>query len=311
MGASVFITIRMAWLMVEMWRAGAHRDAIERLQDEPDSAGKRRAIKEITRMYVYVDLIDMLGVFGDVCEILEKKFLDEEAASRTVQEYRAWLHGAGATAEDYEQGEKWSLILTQACESFRAFSSRGSEQRMFCNVADYADTWTENAKGSFTAYYVCRAGPKGSECDCMITSKDWARKFGDPAASRQKWYCGICGSKYRTSFGMVVQLCLKSEEGVVTTYLAQSRVPPKSLQDAKLMMVEAAFSNNTITPHELYAAIPSVKPVGEGEWLSQVVPSHYILVPSEYAHDPMQRISLSTLPYFDWMLLFKLCAKKS
>ena len=238
MGASVFITIRMARLMVEMWRAGAHRDAIERLQDEPDSAGKRRAIKKITRMYVYVDLIDMLGVFGDVCEILEKKFLDEETASRTVQEYRAWLHGAGANAEDYEQGEKWSLILTQACESFRAFSSRGSEQRMFCNVADYADTWTENAKGSFTAYYVCRAGQKGSECDCMITSKDWARKFGDPAASRQKWYCGICGSKYRTSFGMVVQLCLKSEDGVMTTYLAQSRFPPKSIQDAKFMMVE-------------------------------------------------------------------------
>ena len=50
MGASVFITIRMARLMVAFWRAGAHRDAIDSLEDEPDFARKRHDIKKITRM---------------------------------------------------------------------------------------------------------------------------------------------------------------------------------------------------------------------------------------------------------------------
>ena len=105
---------------------------------------------------------------------------------------------------------------------------------------------------------------------------------------------------------MVVEMRLLAQDGTLITYLAQSLFVSKSIQDSVLMVIEHAFSNDNIRPHELHDAIPTVKPVYEGFSLSERTEGHYFVVPPDYKYD-----ILSALPFVDWLLVYKLCERKA
>ena len=110
---------------------------------------------------------------------------------------------------------------------------------------------------------------------------------------------------------MVVEMRLLAQDGTLITYLAQSLFVSKSIQDSVLMVIEHAFSNDNIRPHELHDAIPTVKPVYEGFSLSECTEGHYFVVPPDYKYDITQRDHLSALPFVDWLLLYKLCERRA
>ena len=59
------------------------------------------------------------------------------------------------------------------------------------------------------AFYICEWTPdegKTEECHTLILSKVWGRKHEDPLKRKQKWYCKICGTKYKTYYGMLVEI---------------------------------------------------------------------------------------------------------
>ena len=100
-----------------------------------------------------------------------------------------------------EEGGKLEDALWKADNMQIAFADKGDEQQRWINAAEYSD---ELAPG-FRAWYVCMAGcgTGWPRCGTLISSKCWDTFHKDPAASKQRWYCGCCGAKYRTTFGLL------------------------------------------------------------------------------------------------------------
>eukprot|EP00969_Alexandrium_andersonii_P337367 14910786-Alexandrium_andersonii.AAC.1 len=49
-----------------------------------------------------------------------------------------------------------------------------------------------------------------AKCGTVIPAKAWHRMNPDIGASGQRWYCLCCGCKYKTAFGMLVEVHLRS-----------------------------------------------------------------------------------------------------
>ena len=75
----------------------------------------------------------------------------------------------------------------------RGFQDRGDQQAAFRRAADYTDNWFSTPNTQFNVYYVCMSGGAEWPCCTVILTKDWARLHDDPLATKQKWYCKVCG----------------------------------------------------------------------------------------------------------------------
>ena len=114
----------------------------------------------------------------------------------------------------------------------------------------------ENA-GKFAAYYICRWSAPGWEpCNTLITSKDWYRKHENPLATGQKWYCPICETKYKTKYGMLVELKLRTGE----IGLLKAPITNDLSKDIKFMSVQQQHSAAE-SAQDLFDSIPSVEPI--------------------------------------------------
>ena len=85
-----------------------------------ENAKKRKMIHQTSRKYVKENLMPMLPAFGDVCDILDDKFLDEGSAAGLLRRYESWFQGVGMDVGPNRMGASWSYMLTQACKSFGA-----------------------------------------------------------------------------------------------------------------------------------------------------------------------------------------------
>jgi hypothetical protein len=101
-------------------------------------------------------------------------------------------------------------------------------------AVDYADLFVNIAKSSgevvasMAAYYLCRC-KNGTEtpCNSIILSKEWTRKHqDDPLKKGQCWYCNICGTQFRSSFGMLIEIFSEEE-----TYYMRAPVKPFDVLD--------------------------------------------------------------------------------
>ncbi|MFM7988700.1 MAG: hypothetical protein ACKPKO_56245, partial [Candidatus Fonsibacter sp.] len=89
------------------------------------------------------------------------------------------------------------------------------EQFRWQMAADYSDCWTEirdnkgKLIGGFSSFYICEWTPNADTedgCHTLILLKEWNSKHADPLATKQKWYCNICGTKYKTKHGMLIEI---------------------------------------------------------------------------------------------------------
>ena len=89
-------------------------------------------------------------------------------------------------------------------------------------------------------------------------------------APGQRWYCS-CGARYATKFGVVCEFVYSPTD----VRYCKAEVPDDMFKDVKFMSVEQANSNCK-TPEELFNAIPTVKPLDRGAFLTEThVKGHY------------------------------------
>ena len=109
-------------------------------------------------------------------------------------------------------------------------------------------------------WYICRAnlGAGWGECGTLISSKCWGRLFEDPMASKRRWYCGCCCCRYKTKFGLLIEVI---STGVACYVLAD--LPPQHMGDLKAAIVQQIMGNGVQTAEELFARLPDVKPASK------------------------------------------------
>ena len=67
---------------------------------------------------------------------------------------------------------------------------------------------SDDAALEINYYYLCRArgGWAGRMCGAATPSEFWIRGDEVPGATRERWYCLACNSRYRESFGVIVEM---------------------------------------------------------------------------------------------------------
>ncbi len=134
----------------------------------------------------------------------------------------------------------------------------------FMQAAQYSDEWVElrggkdksRLIGKFTSFYICR-GKLGSPTDfcwSVIPSKEWERKMEDPLASKQRWYCNSCGARYKTAWGMLIEILTAD-----AVMYVQADIPDMNVEDIRAMYLEDRLKPTD--PEDLYARIRDLAPV--------------------------------------------------
>ena len=77
-------------------------------------------------------------------------------------------------------------------------------------------------------------------------------------ATRQRWYCGVCGAKYKTKFGLLMEI---KHQGLGCYILAD--FPPQHMFDLKGAIIQQRFAEDLASPEKLYAILPDLKPASE------------------------------------------------
>ena len=92
-----------------------------------------------------------------------------------------------------------------------------------------------------------------------LCSKRWRRKHSDPLATGQKWYCNVCGTTYKTRYGMLVEVHLSN--GAVFWIRGEFADEYNDIKH----MAAAERHAEARTPMELYHAIQEITPfMGDG-----------------------------------------------
>ena len=166
-----------------------------------------------------------------------------------------------------EEGDARDEKLHEAACRTRAFEHREEPWRC-CHIADYCDQWFRSATCSFRTYCICRAG--GAEvkwqCGAFILSDIWDRMIDDPMATGQRWYCKVCPAKYKTRYGVMVEIIVQG-----AAHYCVADIPPQHLQDAKFMSTQRRFRAmlSTMTSAEqLYNVAPRARPMDRGAFLT-------------------------------------------
>jgi hypothetical protein len=149
------------------------------------------------------------------------------------------------------------LMAAEKPMSFASFAPPEIQKR-YQRAVDYADMFVELKSkagvvvAGMAVYYLCRSLHGSKEpCNTIILSKTWNRKFvDDPLHKKQAWYCNICGTKYVSNYGMLIEIFSSGE----TIYM-RAPVKPFDVIDLAGLKFEAELKPET--PELLYAAIPS------------------------------------------------------
>ena len=118
---------------------------------------------------------------------------------------------------------------------------------------------TAKIKQALRAFYKCDAGGKANVCGTVICSKHWKRRFeNDPEAAGQRWYCKASFARYKTKYGVLVEL--RDEFGNVYWISCDF---PGEWNDVKWMAVEEA--HKATSPRELFDMLEEIHPyTGDG-----------------------------------------------
>ena len=127
-------------------------------------------------------------------------------------------------------------------------------------AADYSDQWFADGTSEFNCYYICMANSPA--CCTLIESKSWDRRYKDDlAAPKQRWYCD-CKARYKTKWGVLVELILKG-----MCMYCRAELPPESMKDAKAMQIQRTFASYK-TPEDLLDALPVIQPRDQKKFIT-------------------------------------------
>ena len=129
---------------------------------------------------------------------------------------------------------------------------------------DYSDVVLGTSAVRFCAHFICRhhwsTWTPPRRCNSMFLSSLWDRKFQDALATRQARYCKNCGVRYKTSFGMIVELVVPQPDGMVHSLYAKAAIPSPEMWEVLTLALECR-QPNLRTGEELLEQCPIFHPV--------------------------------------------------
>ncbi len=211
--------------------------------------------KDFIRKQAMLKVASMKTIFLPMAHILALKYQDMEAANKAAKKLVNWLNGKPDDDDETDEGKgcEVEIEFEETLYKERAFAGH-EEQRRMVNAADYSDQWFKFDDTAFNVYYCCMSGPELWPCHTLIESMAWDRFKDDPAATGQRWYCKECRARYKTKFGVVVEILANN-----TALYCKAELPPFDLQDAKSMKIEEDYKQYD-TPEKLLEALPRIKP---------------------------------------------------
>ena len=244
----------------------------------------------------------MRRVFSPIINLLIAKSIQHNKAHEAAEKYKDWLaEGLDDPEKDRELGRQAaqalhvSLYEKPTVPEHMAKMTPAQRDDMD-RAADYTDEWfkvkdTSSAGGhiSLRVFYICNRKIGDGKCSTLITSGNWARKFEDPLATKQVWYCTVCGAKYKVANGVMIEMV----DGGTHRYLRAS-FPEHGLQQVKWTAIQEAHST-AATPQDLLATIPAA--AIHPNSVIQPIPG----LPGSYTfHGP----AFDNVPHFEWGKLF-------
>ena len=228
--------------------------------------------------------------FKPIFDILLMKFGDLKRGEKTAEELEKWLAwkkenlGKEGIGEYLDGGLDIADKLDEQIHNDTSFE-KCEDPAAMRRAADYTDEWfvDEETKTAFRSFYVCKAGGVEWPCNTVIVSAAWDRMHADPEAYKQRWYCNVCGAKYMTKFGVMLEFVICG-----TSYFMQAPFPVGGWQAVKNKCIETRFVGCK-TPDALLKAMPTVHPT-TSDWLIKTTKwGVYSVVPGAMEDVPMMR----------------------
>jgi hypothetical protein len=113
------------------------------------------------------------------------------------------------------------------------------------------------------AWYVCMSDGNGQwePCGTIMPAKHWHRRFEDVGSSKQRWYCVCCGTRFKTKYGMLVEIHITSP--APTSVFMRSEISNQDVDDVRGMYLEHKLQP---TDHkDLWEKIPDFTPMEPGD----------------------------------------------
>ena len=159
--------------------------------------------------------------------------------------------------------------------------------------------WVNTESGALRAWYLCLQDWGGSypPCGTVMPSKQFQRQFEEVGVTKQKWYCVCCTTRFRTAYGMLVEVRTK---GVSTIMLAE--VPNMDVEDIRAMYRKK----------KLKREIPDFTPINPWDILRPVEPHEIAkeVVGEEFDASTVRKFvnvqGLNGIPKWDWEQIFTL-----
>jgi hypothetical protein len=197
-------------------------------------------------------------IFGPITAILQVKLENMETQVAMAEKFTVWLASKPecsdkASLDKYvQEGQDIQQSMSET-EVWNSFSTKSNPDE-WRRAADYSENMVSSIAGAFNYYFVCRAGGSQYPCWTMINSKFWTTLHPDPIADKQRWYCKVCRAKYKTRFGVLIELV---QDGSAKYIMAE--FPPDSMVDARGMAIEEKYKH-VKSPADLLAAVPNLIP---------------------------------------------------
>jgi hypothetical protein len=226
------------------------------------SGNKRRAaLRKATATYVEFSQEELADILSPIIDILQLKVVSIELEVTIVEKFALWKAKKPDVLDidAMEQYDQEGLHLHQRLEEAAEWSSFTSKANphQWRLASDYSERMVSSVVGEFNYYFVCKAGGVNNICWTMINSKNWTQFFEDPIADKQRWYCKVCRARYKTGFGVLIEIVQKD-----TVKYMMADYPPDSIGDVRAAAMEREHSNAS-TPAELFAAVPNLVPAGK------------------------------------------------
>ena len=203
--------------------------------------------------------------------------------------------------------EKMEKIEDKIEEHNKNLAFQGFEDQQQCvNVAQYHGEWTMSKSGSrMRAWYVCMMDGNGQwdPCGTIMPAKHWLRRFEDVGSSKQRWYCVCCGTRFKTKYGMLVEIHITTPKP--TSIFMRSEISNQDVDDVRAMHLERTLKP---TDHQdLWQKIPDFKPMAPGDIMRPCKESEFHKregFDKSLIHKFNNPAGLKDVPKWDWDRIF-------
>ena len=239
---------------------------IQRLKKLPRGQYMKEAAKVVNLSQVTVR-----AAIGPMVDLLVAKRTQFPIAVKAAATFREWAAEMASFPTDKEaekynaqddlaRGERAAVALNDALygrleEHLPHLKDLPAhEGDRMDRAADYTDEWSMVGEGEHRTgvrvFYVCDRPVGYDRCPTVIVSSRWQRRWEDPLQTKQRWFCTVCGAKYKTTNGVLVQFTQHGRESY-----ARASIPPTHLQMVKCASVQRTH-DLAVTPESLLQAIP-------------------------------------------------------